>query len=107
MRAPWRLSSILLWVPAWTSACELPGEPVQWIADYCMLKLSTDDEVTAGDCIARESRHAAGPACGVKRKYKRSMCELLVRRDKRVTVPTCVKDPAIVGHTVRSGGVGR
>ena len=27
--------------------CPAIGEPIQWIADYCMLKMETDDEIAA------------------------------------------------------------
>lgn len=103
-------AALALFLPASApaaTACEIPSEPVHWIADYCMLVLQTDDEIAAGDCIARELAGRQGDACMVKQRYKRLMCEIAVSRDRKGTVAACLKDPAFQGSTVRNGGVGR
>lgn len=41
------LAALLAASSAWANAqakCAAEGEPVRWIADYCMLKMQTDDE---------------------------------------------------------------
>lgn len=84
-----------------------PGEPIQWIADYCMAKIGTDDEVAASDCIAAESKIMFRSECTAKLYFKRALCEVLVRAGTRSgTVDACVADPQFVGDTVRNGGVG-
>ena len=37
--------------PAHAAACELPGEAIHWVMDYCMARLQTDDEIAASDCM--------------------------------------------------------
>jgi hypothetical protein len=88
-------------------ACPIDGEPVQWIADYCMSKLETDDEIAAAGCIAKEltARHAS--VCDARRHYKRAMCDLAVARASYAgSSGQCVADRDFVGSTVRNGGVG-
>lgn len=82
--------------------CELPGEAVQWIADYCMRSLQTDDEIAASDCIAAQLKHDFPSSCATKRHFKRALCALDTGRD----VERCVADPNYLGSTVRRGGVG-
>lgn len=87
--------------------CPAPGEPVQWIADYCMLKLETDDEIAASACIGDERRRRFRSACAANTHFKRAMCEVTVRSGTRSgTVDQCVRDPDFKGRTVRRGGVG-
>jgi hypothetical protein len=84
-----------------------PGEPVQWIADYCMARLGTDDEIAASDCISKESEIMFRSSCTAKLHFKRSLCEVLVKSGTRKgTVNACVDDPAFFGTTVLHGGVG-
>jgi hypothetical protein len=84
-----------------------PGEPVQWIADYCMAKLATDDEIAASDCISEESKIMFRSSCTAKLHFKRSLCEVLVKSGTREgTVDACVDDPTFFGTTVGRGGVG-
>ena len=116
---PARLTGVTaLWVllAAWTgispaaeprtAACP-SGEPIHWIADYCMARIGTDDEIAASDCISRESASTFTSACAAKLHFKRALCKTVVDygTTKR-TVDECVKDPAFMGSTVRNGGVG-
>lgn len=87
--------------------CPAPGEPLHWIADYCMLTLETDDEIPASECIREESKRRFRSACAGNTYFKKRMCELMVRSSIRSgTVEQCVRDPAFKGRTVRRGGVG-
>lgn len=87
--------------------CTAPGEPIHWIADYCMLTLETDDEIAASACIEEERRRRFPSACAGNTHYKRRMCEVLTRSGTRSgTVGQCLRDPAFKGRTVRRGGVG-
>jgi hypothetical protein len=88
-------------------ACPIDGEPVQWIADYCMSKLETDDEIAASECIAKELTVKHASACDARRHYKRAMCELAVARAAYAgSSGQCVADRDFVGSTVSNGGVG-
>ena len=81
--------------------CAAPGEPVQWVADYCMLKVETDDEIAVSGCKPFPS------ACASNLHFKRNMCELVVRNGTRPgTVDQCVIDPTFKGRFVEAGGVG-
>lgn len=87
--------------------CPAPGEPLHWIADYCMLKLETDDEIPASECIHEESQRRFRSTCAGNTHFKKRMCEVMVRSGNRSgTVDQCLRDPAFKGRTVRRGGVG-
>jgi hypothetical protein len=87
--------------------CAAPGEPVQWIADYCMLKIETDDEIAASGCIEGEMKRSFPSACASNVHFKRTMCELMVRAGTRSgTVEQCVRDPSFKGRTIENNGVG-
>ena len=87
--------------------CSVQGAVIQWAADYCMLKLETDDEIAADECIGEQIKATFPSECAAKIHFKRAMCGLVIARDgSRGTVEQCVKDPAFMGRTVRNGGVG-
>ena len=94
-------------VTAFAQSCP-PGDPVHWMADYCMLTHETDDEVVAMPCIIRETRVKFDSDCAAKLHYKRAMCAGLIRNGTRTDrVEECVADPGFVGNTVKKGGIGR
>jgi hypothetical protein len=85
----------------------LQGEPIHWIADYCMAAIGTDDEIAASDCIAEQSQLQFENACAARMHFKRALCEQLVASGARTgTVDECVDDAGLVGRTVLNGGVG-
>ncbi len=88
--------------------CSIPGEPLHWIADACMARLGTDDEIAASDCIAKEARVPFTSGCETKVHYKRELCTWSVERGTHAgPVDACLADPGFAGATVRNGGVGR
>ena len=87
---------------AQAAECAVPGDKVHWIADYCMARLQTDDEIPAMACIDEELKKAMAEDCAIKRRYKRELCGLVRKGD----VERCFADPAFVGRTVRNGGIG-
>lgn len=101
---------ILLGAPAHgagPSACPVEGEPIHWIADYCMATLETDDEIPASDCIGEELRRVFPNECAVKRHYKRALCELALSRGIIAgDLQGCLGDEKFMGRTVRNRGVG-
>ena len=86
--------------------CPVQGELVHWIADWCMLTIGTDDEIAAGDCVAKELEVASKDACRAKLKYKSAMCGVVIARDAGGSLASCVADHSFAGSTVRNGGVG-
>jgi hypothetical protein len=84
------------------------GEAIQWIADWCMAKIETDDEIAASGCIAREQRRKFANACRAKTHYKRALCRIAIANRVRTdSAAQCTADPAFAGATVRDGGAGR
>jgi hypothetical protein len=87
--------------------CAADGEPIQWIADYCMLKMETDDEIAVSGCIEDESKRSFPSNCASNLHFKKGMCEGMIRNGTRTgTVEQCVEDPAFKGRVVEAGGVG-
>jgi hypothetical protein len=98
---------------AWTSfaraegPCLAVGEPVHWVADYCMLKMETDDEIAVSGCIEEERKAQFPSACASNTHFKQRMCAQMIRNGTRTgTLDQCVRDPAFKGRTVEAGGVG-
>ena len=78
-----------------------------WIADYCMSKLETDDEIAASSCIGKELKRKFRSDCAAKLHYKRAMCGLVIDGKQRGdNLESCVADKSFVGTTVRNRGVG-
>lgn len=98
---------------AWSSfasaagACPAAGEPIHWVADYCMLRMETDDEIAVSRCIEEEGKARFRDACASNTHFKKRMCEQVIRNGTRAgTLEQCVQDPGFKGRTVRAGGVG-
>lgn len=90
-----------------TDSCPVQGEAIQWIADYCMFKLETDDEIAVSGCIADEIKTSFKSDCVAKAHYKRALCELTIRAEAtQGPIERCVADGSFMGSTVRNGGVG-
>lgn len=86
-------------------ACPVPGELVQWRADYCLFKIGTDDLIAAGPCMAREAKTPFPNSCEGKLHYKRKLCRLVIGAGQRTgSMDSCVADPLFPGPTVRNGG---
>ena len=89
------------------TSCLAPGEPVQWRADYCMLKMETDDEIAVSGCIEEEGKRRFPNSCASNTHFKKRMCELMIQDGTKAgTLDRCMKDPTFMGRTVRNGGVG-
>jgi hypothetical protein len=87
--------------------CQAAGEPIQWIADYCMLKMETDDEIAVSGCIEEEGKKSFPSSCASNLYFKKGMCEGMIRNGTMtVSVEQCVKDPTFKGRVVEAGGVG-
>jgi hypothetical protein len=87
--------------------CPVPGAPIHWVADWCMAMLETDDEIPASDCIAQHPVSSFASACAAKLHFKRELCRVLRGpQAPAAALDACVADPAVMGRTVRRGGVG-
>ena len=89
------------------AACPIRGEVIQWVADLCMARLGTDDEIAASDCIALESKREFKDDCAAKTHFKRALCKVVVSSGVWTgSAESCVDAPSFEGATVRNGGVG-
>ena len=87
--------------------CPIAGSAIHWIADYCMAKLETDDEIAASSCIGLEAARVFTSDCAAKLYYKKTMCQLAISRKQRQDdIDRCLADSEFRGATVRNGGVG-
>lgn len=87
--------------------CLATGEPIQWIADYCMLTMETDDEIAVSGCIEAQAKIRFRNACASNTHFKKRMCEQMIRNGTRTGTPQqCLNDPGFKGRTVAAGGVG-
>ena len=87
--------------------CLAPGEPVQWRADYCMLKMETDDEIAVSGCIEQEGKRRFPNSCASNTHFKKRMCELMIQNGTKAgTLDACMKDRSFKGRTVQDDGAG-
>lgn len=87
------------------AACPIRGEVIQWVADVCMARLGTDDEIAASDCIAQEIRHEFKDDCAAKTHFKRALCEVAVTSGAWTgSAESCAR--SFEGATVQNDGVG-
>jgi len=90
--------------PARAGGCPVPGPRIQWLADYCMYKVESDDIVAAYPCMNEEGKRRFGNDCEAKKHYKRQICR--IAKEPEQSEDECVRDPAFMGPTVRNNGVG-
>lgn len=81
-------------------ACSIDGAPINWIARYCGFIAETDDEIVIQEspCFkAAASDLKEKSECGISTKYKRKLCELVVKekRTDHKTVSSCLGDQGI------------
>ena len=87
------------------ASCAIPGEAVQWQADYCLFATGTDDLIAAQPCMDREAKVHFLNACAERQHYKQSLCKLVVEAGSRPgSVEQCMQDIQFSGPTVRNGG---
>lgn len=87
--------------------CPIDGEPVQWMADYCLAQGQTDDLEAVMPCIEKAGRLQFGSDCAAKRHFKRLLCEAsFAGSPVYKNVGQCIDDPGFVGPTVQGNGSG-
>ena len=95
--------------PAAAGGCPVKGPRIQWLADYCMFKVESDDIVAASPCMRASGKHRHRNDCEAKKYYKRQICRIAMAAQPastRRTVEQCFNDKSFAGPTVRNGGVG-
>ena len=107
MRGALAFTLTAAWSPVVAATpCLAPGETIHWRADYCMLKIQTDDEISVSACIEEEGKRRFRNTCASNTHFKKRMCALMIQNGTRTgTIEQCVKDPDFKGSTVRKGGV--
>ncbi len=94
--------------------CEVPGNPANWLAAYCMWMNNVgefDRESETGDdpvkqCIADVGKHASLPKtlCERNRYIKEQLCQtLLLNGTYRGSVVSCIASTGTVPRVVREG----
>lgn len=88
--------------------CSVPGEVPHWAADFCMYSTGTDDFANEDvqKCFAKQPTVPEAAACKTKLKYKKGICEIVVRNGSyKKSLTQCVQDQSFSGSTVRNGGL--
>jgi hypothetical protein len=86
--------------PAWAGDCPVPGPRDNWLADYCLFKVESDDIVAASPCMLSEGKRRWRNDCEAKQYYKRQICRRLAAWRVQ-TEEECFKDPSVMGPTMR------
>ena len=91
------------------SPCEIKGLAIHWAYDSCMSRYETDDGLHPGviACADRAQRliRVKGE-CTAKRIFKDRICALLQRNESpSESRQACMRDPGVVGMTVRNNGL--
>ena len=85
--------------------CEIQGDTMHWIADYCIYKVSTDDFASPEVVKCFTTENTGNPdSCANRKKYKMKICELMKSYFYNST-EKCMADKTFSGPTVRNGGV--
>lgn len=102
------LLTILAAGTAQASSCELPGAPVQWLADLCLFEIGSDDLIAASPCIEAKRQQRFADDCAAKRHFKAELCRALVARGDSAyaSAEQCLRDPDFAGPIVANDGSG-
>lgn len=93
---------------AWAEECEIPGQAMHWIADYCLHQAETDDfqEPKVQACFEKSQGYKIQDTCENRKKYKMKLCQHLVSRGYyEGDVGSCFADKEFIPTTVRNGGI--
>ncbi len=87
--------------PSFSDTCLYPADPLNWVAQYCSIVESTDDEIViqASKCFQSASGDLSkkSDSCKIKEKYKTKICKEKLKVDKKVkTIEECLKDPKVL-----------
>jgi len=99
------LSIVFLVIPVFAEECQVKGLKIQWLTDYCMYKLETDDILEIDACMNDDAKNNYKDDCFAKIKYKRKMCKIAIEEEWiKNTVQGCLTDQSFMGSTVKHSG---
>ncbi len=102
------LLSAVLFIPVFSAECQVKGLKVDWLRDYCMYQLDTDDMVEIEACMNNDVKNDYKDECAAKIKYKRKMCKIAIEEEWiKGTVQDCFRDDAFMGSTVKNSAIGK
>lgn len=91
------------------SQCEIEGEAIFCAYDSCMWRYETDDSLNPGVMACADSAQLLIKKegdCIAKRILKERICQISQKTEGRHrSVQHCMRDPEMVGSTVRDGGI--
>lgn len=85
--------------------CEIPGKAIQWIADYCMYEVESDDllDEKVQICLEQNRGYTVEDTCENKKDYKMKICILLAARgDYNGNAEICFNDMEFIPATVKN-----
>lgn len=107
MRASLALATLLLTASGHAATpCEIAGSAIHWAYDACMARYETDDGLHPGVAACAERAQlliARRGECKAKRIFKDRICALT--EAGRASRQACMRDPSVVGSTVRNDGI--
>src|SRR6478735_7755713 len=80
-------------------SCEIPSEPVRWVAAVCMAQVGTDDleSEEVQKCMSKlEKKAPKGDDCKISLHWKKEYCKALAKNDKTIKVEACAKDAKMI-----------
>lgn len=102
------LVSLFLVISVLAEDCQVKGPKIQWLADYCMYQLDTDDVLEIEACMNDDAKNDYQDDCAAKIKYKRKMCKIAIEEEEiDMRVQECLNDESFMGATVKKGGIGK
>ncbi len=102
------LLTLFLIMPAFAEDCQIKGLKIQWLTDYCMYILDTDDVLEIQTCMDDDGKNDYEDDCAAKIKYKRKMCKIAIEEEQiTMRVQECLNDESFMGPTVKDSGIGK
>jgi hypothetical protein len=98
------LASLALMVPGASRAnvCSVPGNTVAWATDQCLKETGESDPNSKAVVACLSRANPIPQPCEWNAIYKQAYCRVLVTRGEFAgKMEECVKDPSILGPTVR------
>ncbi len=100
------LLGLALMMPVFADDCQVKGARVQWLTDYCMYTLDTDDVPEIEACMRDDAKNEYADECAAKIKYKRKMCKIAIDEEQiSMSLQECLLDESFMGSTVKNIGI--
>jgi len=85
--------------------CEIPGKTIQWIADYCMHEVGSDDllDEKVQSCLEKNRAYTLEDTCENKITYKMTICGIIAARGEyKGKAELCFNDVEFIPATVKN-----